>query len=210
MTIDGSRVMAHAKILQPDRSYTFSRFFEMAVDPEELLAEFGYGLSKAKLALPQKVTDIDVAALQAQLEEDLTYVDLSSEAARREILIAPILLRICRSIKSKLKIEYSLNVNEFLRGNLDYYLQGAHNVVVIEAKQADLTKGFTPLAVELIALDQWTNDDVPMLYGAVTTGDVWKFGALDRAAHHITQDLNLFRVPEDLPTLLNSFVGILG
>jgi hypothetical protein len=45
-------------------------------------------------------------------------------------------------------------VNEFLRGNLDYYLQGAHNIVVIEAKQADLTKGFTQLAVELIALDQ--------------------------------------------------------
>jgi hypothetical protein len=64
--------------------------------------------------------------------------------------------------------------------------------------------------VDLIALDQWTNGDVPMLYGAVTTGDVWKFGALDRASYHITQDLNLFRVPEDLPTLLNSFVGILG
>ncbi len=48
------------------------------------------------------------------------------------------------------------------------------------------------------------------LYGAVTTGDVWKFGQLDRTSHHITQDLNLFRVPEDLPTLLNRFVGILG
>jgi hypothetical protein len=203
--------MTHPKILQPGKSYTFSRFFEMAVDPGELLAEFGYGLSKAKLVLPQQLTDIDVLALQAQLEEDLTYVDLTSEAARREILIAPILLRVCRSVKSKLKIEYSLNVNEFLRGNLDYYLQGHHNVVVIEAKQADLTKGFTQLAVELIALDQWTNDDdVSVLYGAVTTGDVWKFGRLDRATRHVTQDLNLFRVPEDLLTLLNSLVGILG
>jgi hypothetical protein len=101
--------MTHPKILQPGKSYTFSRFFEMAVDPGELLAEFGYGLSKAKLVLPQQLTDIDVLALQAQLEEDLTYVDLSSEAARREILIAPILLRVCRSVKSKLKIEYSLN-----------------------------------------------------------------------------------------------------
>jgi hypothetical protein len=49
-----------------------------------------------------------------------------------------------------------------------------------------------------------------ILYGAVPTGDVWKFGMLDRASNHITQDLNRFRVPEDLPTLLNSFVGILG
>jgi hypothetical protein len=202
--------MTHAKILQPDKSYTFSRFFEMTVDAEELLAEFGYGLCKGKLVLPQGVVDIDVAGLRSQLEEDLTYVDLSSEAARREILIAPILMRVCRSLKSKLKIEYSLNVSEFLRGSLDYYLQGAQNVVVIEAKQADLTRGFTQLAVELIALDQWTNSDAPLLYGAVTTGDVWRFGVLDRGSKLVTQDLNLFRVPEDLPTLLSSFVGILG
>ncbi len=200
--------MTHAKILQPDRVYTFSRFFEMTVDPEELLAEFGYGLSKGKLVLPQGVVDIDVTGLRSQLEEDLTYVDLSSEAARREILIAPILMRVCRSLKSKLKIEYSLN--EFLRGSLDYYLQGAQNVVVNVAKQADLTRGFTQLAVELIALDQWTNSDALLLYGAVTTGDVWRFGVLDRAGKRVTQDLNLFRVPEDLPTLLSSFVGILG
>jgi hypothetical protein len=89
-------------------------------------------------------------------------------------------------------------------------LQGVQNVVVIEAKQADLTRGFTQLAVELIALDQWTNSDAPLLYGAVTTGDVWRFGVLDRAGKRVTQDLNLFRVPEDLPTLLSSFVGILG
>jgi hypothetical protein len=202
--------MSHPKILQPDKSYTFSHFFEMAVDIEDLLTEFGYGFSKAKLVLPQKATDIDVVALQLQLEEDLTYVDLSSEAARREILIAPILMRICRSLKSKLKIEYNLTVSEFLRGNLDYYLQGIHNVVVIEAKQADLTKGFTQLAVELIALDQWTNDDAPVLYGAVTTGDVWRFGRLDRSAKCVIQDLNLFRVPEDLMSLLMSLVGILG
>ncbi|NJM47224.1 MAG: hypothetical protein HC860_14585 [Alkalinema sp. RU_4_3] len=202
--------MTHAKILQSDRVYTFSRFFEMTVDPEELLAEFGYGLSKGKLVLPQGVADIDVEGLRSQLEEDLTYVDLSSEAARREILIAPILMRVCRSLKSKLKIEYNLNVSEFLRGSLDYYLQGAQNVVVIEAKQADLTRGFTQLAVELIALDQWTNSDAPLLYGAVTTGDIWRFGVLDRTMKRVTQDLNLFRVPEDLPTLLSSFVGILG
>jgi hypothetical protein len=62
--------MTHAKILQPDRSYTFSRFFEMTVDPEELLAEFGYELCKGKLVLPQGVVDIDVAGLRSQLEEE--------------------------------------------------------------------------------------------------------------------------------------------
>jgi hypothetical protein len=67
----------------------------MAVDADELLAEFGYSLHRAKLPLPSKPTDVDVTGLPAQLEEDLSYVDLSSEAARREVLIAPILKQIC-------------------------------------------------------------------------------------------------------------------
>ena len=77
--------MAHAKILQPDKSYTFSRFFEMTVDAEELLAEFGYGLSKAKLVLPQRSTDIDVAGLQAQGDEQaLAVASMVRQAIRRQ------------------------------------------------------------------------------------------------------------------------------
>ena len=40
-----------------------------------------------------------------------------------------------------------------LKGSLDYYLYSVGKLLVIEAKNADLAKGFTQLAVELIALD---------------------------------------------------------
>lgn len=206
--------MARRSILQEGRSYTFSEYFKLAVDPEDLLREFGFALGKAQLDLVRFEGEMDWRSLQTQIEENLTYVDLTSETARREILVAPVLLRICRIAQSKLKIEYPINVDERLKGSLDYYIQAQRgpesNFLVIEAKQADLTKGFTQLAVELIALDQWTESDAPTLCGAVTTGDIWKFGILDRANRTITQDLNLYRVPADLEALMQILVGLLG
>jgi len=39
--------------------------------------------------------------------------------------------------------------------NVDYFIPTPQNLVIIEAKNADLGKGFIQLAVELIALDRW-------------------------------------------------------
>ncbi|WP_246163015.1 hypothetical protein [Brasilonema sennae] len=60
-------------------------------------------------------------------------------------------------------------MDQFLREELDYYIQSKHSVLVVEAKQADLTRGFTQLAAELIALDSWVESEDLILYGAVTT-----------------------------------------
>ncbi|MEM9162668.1 MAG: hypothetical protein AAGC54_06310 [Cyanobacteria bacterium P01_F01_bin.4] len=49
----------------------------------------------------------------------------------------------------------------------------------------------------------------PILYGAVTTGDIWKFGLLYREEKRIVQDINLYRVPADLEELLGILVNIL-
>jgi hypothetical protein len=97
-----------------------------------------------------------------------------------------------------------------LNGDLDYYLEADHGMLVVEAKQADLTRGFTQLAVELIALDQWVESSDPLLYGAVTTGEIWLFGCLDRAARQVTQDVKLYRVPADLEPLMRILLGILS
>lgn len=66
--------------------------------------------------------------------------------------------------------------------------------------------GFTQLAVELIALSPIEEQNV--LYGAVTMGDVWRFGFLDRSIQQITQDINLFKVPDEIDTLVRVLMGI--
>jgi hypothetical protein len=49
-------------------------------------------------------------------------------------------------------------------------------MLVIEANQSDLTRGFTQLAAELAALELRSTTQGEILYGAVTTGDLWRFG----------------------------------
>ncbi|MBO3461844.1 hypothetical protein [Aetokthonos hydrillicola] len=75
--------------------------------------------------------------------------------------------------------------------------------LVIEAKYEDLTRGFTQLVAEMVALDQWENattvDQQPILIGVVSTGTIWQFGRLDRP--HERQATVLLSLPQDLRKL---------
>jgi hypothetical protein len=185
----------------------------MPYAPEDILAELGCTLVRSRLSLPQLAeVPAGYAFLTQYLERNLTLVNPISEISRREILIAPTLLEVCAATEASLNIEYSINVSDWLRGNLDYYIANPNSLLVVEAKQADLAKGFTQLAVELIALDQWVTSsptEHPILYGAVTTGDIWRLGTFDRQARQVHEHRTLYRVPEDLETLLKILVAIL-
>jgi hypothetical protein len=199
--------MTRPAILQPGQSYTFRQYFEMAYEPEDILAEFDYTLKRVPLSLPQSTLDLDrLDNLKTRIEESLPYISLTSEAARRELLIAPLLLDVVHYTRAQLRIEYPLTVTEQLKGSLDYYLYSVGKLLVIEAKNADLAKGFTQLAVELIALDKWTDNEQPILQGAVSTGDIWQFGILHREQKQIQQVLSLYRVPDDLESLVRILV----
>ncbi|MEL6472423.1 MAG: hypothetical protein AAFQ74_22090 [Cyanobacteria bacterium J06623_4] len=143
------------------------------------------------------------------MERRLPFVSLTSDAARREILIAPIMLSLIDYTQAQLRIEYYVNVSDRLKGSLDYYIKTPKDLLVIEAKNADLERGFTQMAVELIALDQWIDSAEPVLYGAVSTGDVWQFGRFFRAERRIEQDLTLYRVPADIKELFQALMDIL-
>ncbi|HBE18150.1 MAG TPA: hypothetical protein DEG17_15540 [Cyanobacteria bacterium UBA11149] len=203
--------MAKIKILQEDQSYTFRSYFELPYEAEDILAEFDYALSLSHLSLPKTTRELDrISELKQRIDEILPFVSLSNETARRETLVSPIMLEVIRYCHCKMRIEYPVNVNNWLKGNLDYLLrsQNQNNLLVIEAKKDDLTRGFTQLAVELIALS-YIEEEKNIFYGAVTIGDVWRFGKLDRKEQQITQDLNLFKVPDDLEPLIRIVVGIL-
>lgn len=200
--------MSKLKVLQEDQSYTFRSYFEMTAEPEEILADLGYTLSTARLSLPMTSTPLLwEAELQQRLERSLTVVTLTSETARRETLVAPILLEVATHCQAQLRIEYPLTVNNWLKGTLDYLLRSQQSLVVIEAKNDDLTRGFTQLAAELIALAQVQEVDV--LYGAVTIGDAWRFGRLNAVDRQIVQDIRLFSVPDDLAQVMGILVAIL-
>lgn len=200
--------MSKPKILQENQSYTFRSYFELLAEPDEILAELGYTLKVEMLPLPRSDRPLpQQVTLAQQIHDTLPLVSLSSETARREVLIAPIVLAIAVHCQSQLRIEYALAVNDWLKGTLDYLLRSTHSLIVIEAKRDDLSRGFTQLAAEMIALAQ--AEDLELLYGAVTIGEVWRFGKLDQARKTITQDIALYSVPGQLEQLLQILVGIL-
>jgi len=200
--------MNRPKILHPEESYTFAKYFELAYDIEDILADFDCGFERALLTLPttnQAVLNLN--EVHQQILDGIQYVSITSEQARREFLIAPIIRQICRQTHKRVRVEYPVTVNNWLKGTLDYYFQ---DLLVIEAKRDNLDNGFTQLAVELIALDQWINSDNPILYGAVTTGNDWRFGEFHRQQRQIIQDIKLYRVPEELELLMGILIELLG
>ncbi len=201
--------MSKFKVLQEGQSYTFRSYFEMNFEVDQVLAELGYGFVSDVLSLPKTSQSLSaLEPLQQEIETSLKLTLLSSETARREVIIAPILLGVARLCNCPIRLEYPLQVSPWLKGNLDYLLRSPQRFLVVEAKHEDLSRGFTQLAAEMIAVAE--AEEQMLVYGAVTIGDAWRFGKLEQATRTITQDILLYSVPNQLQELLQILVGIVA
>jgi hypothetical protein len=198
-------------IIDFQQSYTFSKYFEMKIEAKDLAREFGYSFSRKYLNLPQFEGELDrIEQTKERILEILPYASLSSETARREILISPVIFDLVHYTKSEISIEYQIKVTEQLQGYFDYLLEKKQDLLVIEAKKADLDYGMTQLFAELIALDKWQeNEKQTEIIGAVTTGKVWEFAKLNRLEKNIEQGLESYLLPDDLETLMRMLVQAL-
>lgn len=196
------------KVLNLEDSYTFSKYFELSFDIEDILADLDCRFDRAPLLLPRYDGTFDrLPLLEEQILDGIRYVGMTSEQARREFSIAPIIREVCRHTQQRVRVEYPIAVDRWLKGTLDYYFQ-ANQLLIIEAKRENLDNGFTQLAVELIALDRWTESPNVKLYGAVTTGENWRFGVFDRTERQVIEDFKLYRVPEELRLLMSILIGL--
>lgn len=199
------------RIIDPTRIFTFSDYFRLNYSTEDVLEELNCYFRKEKITLPRSEYPVDKQQqLREVIENNLEQTSLINEETRKQAIIAPILFEICKYTKLKLNIEYPIKVSEQLKGVIDYAIKKDDTFIVVEAKQVDMVRGFTQLAVELIALDQWIESDKQILYGAVTTGDIWKFGTYDRQGKAITEDSKVILIPDDLQHLMDILLGILS
>lgn len=80
--------MAKGSILEPGKSYIFRNYFEMPYEPDDILAEFGYSLELTTVDWPSSsIPSVPIQLLKKNIQRRLPYVRLTSEAARREVLI---------------------------------------------------------------------------------------------------------------------------
>ncbi len=198
-------------VISIEQSYTFFDYFKLNADFEDIVGFWNYGFNVETLVLPTSILEVEnLSELNNRLNDVFSRVALESEMARRETLIAPILLEVARIAEAKVKIEFPLDVSRQLKGSLDYLLHTKTDFLVVEAKNEDLYRGFKQLSVELIALKEWLKDEeLNFIYGAVSTGNTWQFGKLDVKNKQIIQDLNIYTIPRQLEELLKILIGIL-
>ena len=197
-------------IFKAGRKYTFSDYFDFNYPTEEIVQEFGYSFVFERMTLPEAAA-FDNQALRALKEtfyKVLPQITLTSEIAKREFLIAPILFELVKETDAKIHSEYPIDIDDKLSGSLDYLIRARQELLVIEAKKGDIDKGFNQLAAELIALDKCEEPTDTLLYGAITIGDMWRFGALNRQEKRISKDIHSYRVPEDIEEVFRVLMGI--
>ena len=162
-------------ITLPD-SLSFSDYFKLNFYPEEILNYFDYSFEMKLLTFAKNVNNLaELESLEKRLVKSLPYITFDNEMARREFLIAPVLMDLIEYTKSNLKVCYALTVNNQLRGELDYFIESNiksngevnHQFLVIEAKDENLERGFKQLAVEMVALAHVIEAKQRYIFGAV-------------------------------------------
>lgn len=204
--------MARRAFTLPKSVGGFHDYFKMNAESGVVLAALGYNFVRGDLKLPRTsspLTELSTT-LRKRIRDALLVVAMTSETARREFLIAPLVLEVALATHAQLHSEFAVQISPLLHGSFDFFLEKRNALVVVEAKHADMTRGFTQLCAELVAADAFAEDEATTIHGAVSFGNIWQFGSLDRATKTVTQDISLFSVPTDLDDLLAVLVGILN
>ena len=136
-------------------------------------------------------------------------LDISTEKARSEFIIAPVLMEVRRQLHARISlfsgVEFNVDIAQGLRGVCDFLLSlsplqlaiEAPVVVVVEAKNENIKQGIIQCIAEMVAVQQFNRQQhnaIDAVYGAVTTGNLWKFLRLintvvsvDNTEYHISQ-----------------------
>lgn len=120
-------------------------------------------------------------------------VAVSTEKARSEFVVAPVLLearrRAGRAVSLFSGVEFAVDAERGLTGTCDFLLSlspeqltvEAPAVAVVEAKNDNLKSGLGQCLAEMVAarlFNERKGQHLPRVYGVVTTGSLWKFLAL--------------------------------
>jgi hypothetical protein len=149
-----------------------------------------------------------------EIEFNIKTLDaFSSEAARCELIILPILRETYKKVSSKLSlwVQKSINYNKPLSGTPDYIISKRSPLgktvleypllIVVEAKKNDFEQGWAQCLAELVAAQKLNNDETFSVYGIVTDGKYWEFGKLKEKIFN--KNIKSF-VIDDLPELFGA------
>jgi len=155
-----------------------------------------FGLTEQSVQL---FSDVPTLEPSNWLQETLSYslklaLSSSSEKARSEFIIAPILIELERRNLNKLSIYSGENLDvdedQGLKGECDFILsKGSISLTIqapifslVEAKKSDIKGGLGQCIAQMLGAQRFNeleNNSIPGIYGCVTTGEDWQFLKLE-------------------------------
>ncbi|MBW4443575.1 MAG: hypothetical protein KME10_20535 [Plectolyngbya sp. WJT66-NPBG17] len=155
------------------------------------------------------------ALLQETLKETLPWaIAVSSEKARSEGILNPVLLEVKRQLQGRISVfsgeEFNVAPEAELVGYVDFLISRspeqlfikAPAIVIVEAKKEDLKPGLGQCLAEMVAAQRFNQQKkvlIPTIYGTVSSGSQWRFLKLE--GQTVTIDLSDYALPPIEPVL---------
>ncbi|MDZ8030265.1 hypothetical protein [Nostoc sp. DedSLP04] len=149
-------------------------------------------------------------------------VAISSEKARSEMIISPILLEIRRKFNYEISlfsgVDFTVDSQRGLNGFCDFILSLSSEqllvrspvVVLVESKNENLRSGLAQCIAEMIAAQLFNErgeNQIKTIYGAVTIGTIWQFLKLE--SNVVSIDLSEYYI-KDIKKILGILYGALA
>lgn len=121
--------------------------------------------------------------------------EINTEKSRSEMIITPILLEIRRLLNDKISLfsgrEFNVDSEKGLNGACDFLISlsesqliiNAPVITIVEAKKEDIIGGLGQCVAEMLAAQLFNEQEgntIPVIYGAVTSGNIWRFLKLEK------------------------------
>lgn len=115
---------------------------------------------------------------------------INTEKARSEMIITPMLLEVRRKANYQISLfsgtDFNVDFEKGLNGYCDFILSrskeqltiNAPVTIIVEAKNENIKAGLGQCGAAMLAaqlFNQQEENNIKTIYGAVTTGDIWKF-----------------------------------
>lgn len=164
---------------------------------DTLIQQFGLRVVSETGVFAQAAPVAVSALLQETLAETVPIaLDVSTEKARSELIISPVLVEARRQFGGRISlfsgVDFTVDAEAGLAGVCDFLFSlsplqlivQAPVVAVVEAKNENVKAGIGQCVAEMLAAQRFNarrGAELPRLYGVVTTGSVWKFLRLSGA-----------------------------
>lgn len=190
---------------------------------EQLIETFGLSLRESS-GLFEAIPSVESSELlKATLAETMDLaVALSTEKARSELIIMPVMLELRRRFNKKISlfsgVDFTVSPEQGLNGVCDFLISQSEEqlfvrspvVMLVEAKNENLKTGFPQCIAEMVAAQQFNQskgNPIKTIYGVVTIGTTWRFLRLKERIVEI--DLSEYYI-EDVEKILGILCSALA